>query len=82
MKSEKRSRTQSFSDTSSYNTCMLAFFTLPSAQQFFLHNQRGEPVLRPMWVHYSEAEGVNEIADQFMVGFNLIVKPVLEKGAT
>ena len=55
---------------------------LPSAQQFFLHNQRGEPVLRPMWVHYSEAEGVNEISDQFMVGFNLIVKPVLEKGAT
>jgi alpha-glucosidase (family GH31 glycosyl hydrolase) len=61
---------------------MLAIFTLTSAQQFFLHNQRGEAVLRPMWVHYSEAEGVNEISDQFMVGFNLIIKPVLEKGAT
>ena len=61
---------------------MLSLFTLSSAQQFFLHNQRGEPVLRPMWCNYSEAEGVNEISDQFMVGFNLIVKPVLEKGAT
>jgi alpha-glucosidase (family GH31 glycosyl hydrolase) len=35
-----------------------------------------------MWAHYSEAEGVNEISDQFMVGFDLIVKPVLEKNAT
>jgi len=35
-----------------------------------------------MWTHYSESEGVSDITDQFMVGFDLIVKPVLEKDAT
>jgi alpha-glucosidase (family GH31 glycosyl hydrolase) len=35
-----------------------------------------------MWLHYPEAQGVSQIADQFMVGYDLIVKPVLEKDAT
>jgi alpha-glucosidase (family GH31 glycosyl hydrolase) len=35
-----------------------------------------------MWLNYPEAPGVNYIADQFMVGYDLIVKPVLQKDAT
>ena len=47
-----------------------------------MHYIRGEPVLRPMWFNYSAQKGVNLIEDQFMIGNDLIVKPVLEKGAT
>jgi alpha-glucosidase (family GH31 glycosyl hydrolase) len=35
-----------------------------------------------MWLNYPTAEGVSDISDQYMLGYDLIVKPVLEKDAT
>jgi len=35
--------------------------------------------MRPMWFNYPEGDGVNEIDDQFMMGSDLIVRPVFEK---
>jgi alpha-glucosidase (family GH31 glycosyl hydrolase) len=39
----------------------------------------GEPVIRPMAYH---AEGVADVTDQFFLGPDLIVAPVVERGAT
>lgn len=39
----------------------------------------GEPVVRPMAYH---ADGLEDVTDQFFLGADLIVAPVLQKGAT
>ncbi len=39
-------------------------------------------MLRPMWFNYPNQEGVSDVDSQFMIGSDLIVKPVLEKDAT
>ena len=38
-------------------------------------------MIRPMWHNFPNDEGVDEIEDQFMIGNDIIVKPVLEKDA-
>ncbi|MDP4146765.1 MAG: glycoside hydrolase family 31 protein [Bacillota bacterium] len=40
----------------------------------------GLPVMRPLVLHYSEDENVHEINDQFLVGENILVAPVVEQG--
>jgi len=42
----------------------------------------GRPILRPLWYEYPDDEACGKIMDQFMVGSDLVVAPVLEKGAT
>ncbi len=39
----------------------------------------GEPVVRPMAYH---ADGCDDVTDQFFLGPDLVVAPVLEQGAT
>lgn len=46
------------------------------AQQAATH---GDPIIRPMAYHYAD---MDDVTDQFMVGDELIVAPVLEQGAT
>ncbi|GAA0079153.1 glycoside hydrolase family 31 protein [Clostridium sp. CTA-5] len=40
----------------------------------------GLPVMRPLVLHYSNDENVYEINDQFLVGENILVSPVVEQG--
>ena len=41
----------------------------------------GEPVLRPLAYNFTDA-ACSRIMDQFMIGNDLLVAPILEKGAT
>ena len=42
----------------------------------------GMPITRPMWLHDPSAEGNPHNDDQWMLGPDLLIAPVLEKGAT
>ncbi len=44
------------------------------------HN-RETPVIRPLWHDYPEKEELYTIADEFMLGPDILVAPVLEEGA-
>lgn len=41
----------------------------------------GAPVMRALWMHYPDDEKVFGMDDQFLVGSDLLVKPVTEQGA-
>lgn len=43
--------------------------------------QTGLPVIRPLVLHYEHDKMVKNMNDQFLVGENLLVAPVLEQGA-
>ncbi|GIM27452.1 alpha-glucosidase [Clostridium polyendosporum] len=40
----------------------------------------GLPVMRPLVLHYSDDDKVHEINDEFLVGKNILVAPVVEQG--
>lgn len=40
----------------------------------------GLPIMRPLVMHYQEDKMVQEISDEFLVGENILVSPVLEQG--
>jgi len=42
----------------------------------------GMPVMRAMWMQYPKLEGLYDIDDQYLVGSDLLVKPVTDAGAT
>jgi myogenesis-regulating glycosidase len=42
----------------------------------------GEPILRPLWYNSPSDRECEAIADQFMLGNDVVVAPVLKKGAT
>lgn len=42
--------------------------------------QFGEPIVSPLWYHFPDNPEVYPIKDQFMLGPNLLVAPVLEEG--
>jgi alpha-glucosidase (family GH31 glycosyl hydrolase) len=42
----------------------------------------GDPILRPLWYNSPEDDGTFKISDQFMIGNDVVVAPVLQKGAT
>jgi alpha-glucosidase (family GH31 glycosyl hydrolase) len=42
----------------------------------------GEPILAPLWYHAPKDPATFDITDQFMIGPDLLVAPVLQKGAT
>ena len=39
------------------------------------------PLLRPLFMHYPEDEAARDVTDQFLIGEELLVAPVLEEGA-
>eukprot|EP00743_Colponemidia_sp_Colp-15_P003065 GILK01003313.1.p1 GENE.GILK01003313.1~~GILK01003313.1.p1 ORF type:complete len:953 (+),score=172.61 GILK01003313.1:342-2861(+) len=52
---------------------------LPFWYTLFRHHElTGEPILRPLWVEYTQDENTFGMEDQFLVGSDLLVKPVTE----
>lgn len=49
---------------------------------FYLGEQTGLPVMRPLVLHYPEDEQTFNLNSEFLVGDSLLVAPVLEQGAT
>jgi alpha 1,3-glucosidase len=43
---------------------------------FYQHSQTGLPVLRPMWVEFPKDTNAVEMEDQFLIGRDILVKPV------
>lgn len=43
-------------------------------------SERLWPIVRPMWWEEPELQGIDKIYDQFMVGENIVVAPILQKG--
>jgi len=43
---------------------------------FYQHHETGLPVLRPIWVEYPNDPKTAQIEDQFLIGKDLLVKPV------
>jgi len=48
---------------------------------FHEHEETGAPVMRPMWFNYPMDEATYLIEDQFLVGADVLVAPVLREGA-
>ncbi len=44
--------------------------------------QTGLPIIRPLVLHYEKDENVKNLNDEFLVGEQLLVAPVVEQGAT
>lgn len=42
----------------------------------------GMPVMRMMWMQYPEIEGLFSLEDQYMIGSDLLVKPITASGVT
>ncbi|XP_061786436.1 neutral alpha-glucosidase AB isoform X1 [Nerophis lumbriciformis] len=55
---------------------------LPYWYQQFYHTYRtGDPVMRPLWVEYTQDPATYALEDQFLIGRDLLVHPVTEEGA-
>ncbi|XP_061756152.1 neutral alpha-glucosidase AB isoform X1 [Nerophis ophidion] len=55
---------------------------LPYWYQQFYHTYRtGQPVMRPLWVEYTQDPATYALEDQFLIGRDLLVHPVTEEGA-
>ncbi|MCA1614707.1 MAG: DUF4968 domain-containing protein [Acidobacteria bacterium] len=46
------------------------------------HTETGAPVMRPLWFEYPEDQRTYTIEDQYLVGRDLLVAPVVREGAT
>ena len=49
---------------------------------FYKSHVSGAPVMRALWMHYPDDESVFGMDDEFLVGFDLLVKPVVKPGVT
>ena len=49
---------------------------------FYMGEQTGLPVMRPLVLHYPQDEQTFNLNSEFLVGDSLLVAPVLEQGAT
>lgn len=47
---------------------------------FFEHEQTGAPVMRPLWFDYPLDQRTYEVEDQYLVGSDLLVAPVVSEG--
>ena len=47
---------------------------------FYEHQKTGLPVMRPLVLEYSRDKNTHNLNDEFMVGSNLLVSPVVEQG--
>ncbi|XP_067007712.2 neutral alpha-glucosidase AB [Anabrus simplex] len=48
---------------------------------FYEHERTGQPVMRPLWVHYPSEVATFAIEDEYLLGENLLIHPVMESGA-
>lgn len=44
------------------------------------HERSGEPIMRPLWFEYPEDQKTYLIADQFMLGRDLMIAPIVKEG--
>jgi len=49
---------------------------------FYTAHSTGAPVMRPMWVEFPTDSSLLELDDQWMVGGDLVVKPITAPGST
>jgi alpha-glucosidase len=49
---------------------------------FFVHQTTGAPIMRPLVYHYQDDVLTHNINDEYLVGENLLVAPVVEQGKT
>lgn len=49
---------------------------------FFESHSNGMPMMRPLWFHEPHDEKTYELEDQHLLGYSLLVKPILDKGVT
>ncbi len=47
---------------------------------FWEHSRTGAPVMRPLFWHYGDDQTVLDIDDQFMLGRDIMVAPIVEEG--
>eukprot|EP01090_Pellita_catalonica_P001556 TRINITY_DN11318_c0_g1_i1.p1 TRINITY_DN11318_c0_g1~~TRINITY_DN11318_c0_g1_i1.p1 ORF type:complete len:921 (-),score=130.25 TRINITY_DN11318_c0_g1_i1:38-2800(-) len=65
------------------NAIRTRYALLPYYYTLFHQNSlTGEPVLRPLWVEYPHDSQTFKLDDQFLIGKDLLVKPVASAGQT
>lgn len=47
---------------------------------FFESHMNGMPMMRPLWFHEHLDEKTYDLEDEYLLGYSLLVKPVLDKG--
>lgn len=56
---------------------------LPYMYTLFRHaNLTGQPIMRPLWFEFPDSEDTFAVDQEFLLGPSLLVRPVLESGAT
>nr|AQW43007.1 aNeutral alpha-glucosidase AB [Nilaparvata lugens] len=50
--------------------------------QFYINNQTGLPVIRPLWAEFPADRNTFTIDNEFLIGDSILVRPVTEQGAT
>ena len=64
-------------------TIQLRYRLLPYIYTLFAQNQAsGQPVLRPLWFDYPTDAKTLQLDDEFLLGHDLLVAPVVTEGAT
>jgi alpha-glucosidase len=59
----------------------LRYQLLPYIERLFVeHRQTGAPLMRPMAWHYPHDQTARELDDQFLLGGDLLVAPILHRG--
>ena len=49
---------------------------------FFESHSNGLPMMRPLWFHEPNDEKTYDLEDQHLLGYAILVKPILDKGVT
>lgn len=82
----KRREPWMFDDTTTTqirNVVMARYALLPYWYTLFYYaSVSGTPTMRPLWFEYPTDESTFSMDDQWLVGADLVVKPVTSKGAT
>ena len=61
----------------------LRYQFLPYIYDLFYQGEKtGLPVMRPLVLHYEDDENTKNLNNEFLVGENILVAPVVEQGAT
>lgn len=63
------------------NAVRLRYTLLPYWYTLFYHaSDTGTPIVRPLWVEFPEEKNTFSMEDEFLLGENLLVKPVTTQG--
>ncbi|XP_074630015.1 neutral alpha-glucosidase AB-like isoform X2 [Acropora palmata] len=63
------------------NAVRLRYTLLPYWYTLFYHaSDTGTPIVRPLWVEFPEEKSTFSMEDEFLLGENLLVKPVTTQG--